>query len=75
MDKNTQLKRLASHYASLDGSTTVQDVIEAFGMNWNRGNAIKYLIRAGRKDPDKELDDLRKALSYIEYEIARLEKE
>ncbi len=37
------------------------------------GNAIKYLFRAGRKgDKDKHIEDLRKAVWYIEREIALL---
>ena len=42
-------------------------------MNFCRGNAVKYIARAGLKDPNKELEDLHKARWYIEREIARLE--
>lgn len=31
------------------------------------GNAFKYIWRAGRKDPEKTLEDLRKALWYVHY--------
>ena len=41
-------------------------------MNFNRGNAIKYIWRAG--DKGNEIEDLRKAAWYIADEIARLEK-
>ena len=37
--------------------------------NFNRGNAIKYIWRAGEKDPKKEIEDLQKAIWYIEDEI------
>ena len=37
-----------------------------------RGNAIKYLARAGVKDHSKELEDLRKAEWYVQREISRL---
>ena len=40
-------------------------------MNFCRGNAMKYLWRAGEKS--NELEDLRKARWYIDREIARLE--
>lgn len=43
-------------------------------MGFNIGNAIKYLWRAGRKDKDFEIQDLRKAIWYIEDEIKRLER-
>jgi hypothetical protein len=58
------------HYAS----STVEciEVIEAAGWaeGFNRGNAIKYIWRAGKKGD--ELEDLRKARWYLDREIARL---
>lgn len=41
--------------------------------NFNVGNAIKYLWRAGLKDQEKTIEDLKKARFYIEDEIGRLE--
>jgi hypothetical protein len=41
-------------------------------LNFCRGNAVKYLIRAGHKDAAREVEDLRKALWYVEREIERL---
>jgi len=57
------------------GGIEVIDAIEAwgFGEGFNKGNAIKYIARAGRKDPLKEVEDLKKARQYIDFEIARLE--
>ena len=40
--------------------------------NFNIGNAIKYLWRAGLKDNNSDVQDLQKAIFYIEDEIARL---
>ena len=56
------------------GGIEVIAAIEAwgFGEGFNRGNAIKYIARAGRKDPETELEDLRKARWYINEEIRRL---
>ena len=42
-------------------------------MNFCRGNAVKYISRAGLKDPAKEVEDLHKAVWYLEREITRLE--
>jgi hypothetical protein len=42
-------------------------------MNFNRGNAVKYIARAGLKHPSTEIEDLRKAKWYIEREIARMQ--
>ena len=46
-------------------------VIADWGLNFNLGNAVKYVSRAGRKG-DK-IEDLRKAIQYIEFEIEELE--
>jgi hypothetical protein len=51
------------------------DVIEITqDLNFCRGNAIKYICRAGYKDPALELEDLQKALWYIQREIERITK-
>lgn len=42
--------------------------------NFNIGNAFKYLWRAGLKNEDTVIQDLRKAIFYIEDEIKRIEK-
>ena len=49
------------------------DIIEALEMNFNLGNAQKYLFRAGHKDDI--IQDLEKAKWYIDREIQRLGKE
>jgi hypothetical protein len=41
--------------------------------NFNVGNAFKYLWRAGIKDDQKQIEDLQKAIFYINDEINRLE--
>jgi hypothetical protein len=41
-------------------------------MNFCRGNAVKYIARAGAKNTNTEVEDLRKAVWYLEREIARL---
>ena len=64
-----------AHYNA--GKYEVIDIIE--GNNWgegfNRGNAVKYILRAGIKNPDKEIEDLEKARWYIDREISRLKAE
>ena len=50
------------------------DFIEDKQLNFARGNVIKYVSRAGKKDPNKELEDLSKAFWYLNREIERLKK-
>lgn len=41
--------------------------------NFCRGNALKYLLRAGKKTADP-IQDLQKAVWYIQREIERIQK-
>ena len=59
-----------SHYT--DGKIEVISFIEDKNLNFHRGNAVKYIARAGKKDPGKEVEDLRKAVWYLNREIKRL---
>lgn len=61
-----------SHYTAYKGIEVI-DLTEQ--MNFNRGNAVKYIARAGLKDPNTEVEDLQKAKWYLEREIARLQKQ
>ena len=62
-----------SHYT--DGKIEVIDFIEDKNLNFHRGNAVKYIARAGKKNPEKEVEDLEKAVWYINREIKRLKCE
>lgn len=56
-----------SHYN--DGKIEVIEFIEDKSFSYHRGNAIKYLARAGKKDPNTKIEDLKKAIWYIQREI------
>jgi hypothetical protein len=43
-------------------------------MNFCRGNAVKYIARAGLKNKDAEVQDLKKAIWYLNREIQRISK-
>lgn len=43
--------------------------IDAWGLDFHLGNALKYVARAGRKDDT--LQDLRKALFYLDHVVSR----
>lgn len=57
------------HYNSFPGVEVI-DLTQH--LNFCRGNAVKYICRAGLKDLSKELEDLEKAKWYINKEIERL---
>ena len=50
----------------------VIDICKDYELNFNRGNVLKYVVRAGKKQD--ELKDLRKALDYIKREITYIEQ-
>ena len=56
------------------GGIEVIDAITAwgYGEGFNRANAIKYIVRAGRKSKETEVQDLRKAIQYLQFEIERI---
>ena len=62
-----------AHYT--DGKIEVIDFIEDKKLNFHRANVVKYVCRAGKKDPSKEIEDLEKAEWYLRREIERLKKE
>jgi hypothetical protein len=61
-----------SHYT--DGKIEVIDFIEDKKLGFCLGNAVKYISRAGKKDPTKEIEDLNKAKWYIERRIKELQE-
>ena len=58
-----------------DGKIEVIDYIEDKKLGFHLGNAVKYISRAGKKDPNKYIEDLRKAIWYINREIERVMNE
>ena len=63
-----------SHYGGKDNPYEAIKVIEAWELDFSLGNVVKYISRAGKKDPSL-LQDLRKARWYLDRYISNLEKE
>lgn len=47
-------------------------VIDAWNLGFSLGNTIKYISRAGKKEKDSEIQDLEKALWYLQHHIDML---
>lgn len=71
------------HYRASSGFEAI-DVIESWKLNFNLGNVVKYTCRAGLKgsellptteSKEKTLEDLKKALWYLQREVHRVERE
>jgi hypothetical protein len=61
-----------SHYT--DGKIEVIEFIEDKKLGFCLGNAIKYIARAGKKNPDKTIEDINKAIWYLNRYIKELEE-
>lgn len=56
-----------NHYKT-DGLDII-DLCHQFNLSFDIGNVWKYTFRAGKKDPDKEVEDLEKAKEYLNRRI------
>jgi hypothetical protein len=62
------------HYGGVDNPYEAIKVIEAWDLDFHLGNTVKYISRAGKKETDKELQDLKKAAWYLQRRIDNLQK-
>ena len=60
------------HYGGQDNPYEAIKVIEDWDLDFHLGNTVKYISRAGKKETDKELQDLNKALWYLQRRIENL---
>jgi len=70
MSEKCQAVDHPKHY----GGDTIYEaikVIDAWELGFCLGNTIKYISRCGKKDPSRELEDLEKAMWYLDHEIKR----
>ena len=72
---NKEMVNHPNHYGGKDNVYEVVKVCEAWGLDKDAYifNVVKYVARAGKKDVDKELQDMKKALWYLNRKIERLE--
>lgn len=68
-----------SHYTWLKELCGIEVLDITRHLNFNIGNSIKYILRAGRKqesgmnNKEKKIEDLKKAIFYLNDEIKRIE--
>lgn len=60
------------HYGGSENFYEAIKVIEAWGLGFCLGNVVKYISRAGKKDKTKLIQDLEKAVWYLNREIENL---
>jgi hypothetical protein len=62
-----------AHYNT--GSIEVIDFIEDQGLEYHEASALKYIARAGKKSPDTRIQDLEKAVWYLNRKLVLLKGE
>jgi hypothetical protein len=70
-----QLKEMVKnpdHYGGATNPYEAIKVIENWCLDFHLGNTVKYISRAGKKYPEKELEDLLKAQWYLNRRIENL---
>ena len=55
--------------------TECLDIIDQFDLGYCKGNALEYLLRAGRKPDNDEQQDLRKAIFYLQQRIRDIDRD
>jgi len=50
-----------------------KDVVSNFDLSYNIGTAVTYLIRSKRKHNDGGVEDIRKAINHLHFELERLD--
>ena len=64
-----------THYGGKDNTYEAIKVIEAYELDFHLGNTVKYVLRAGKKSKEKEIEDLEKAKWYLDRKIQKLKNE
>lgn len=59
------------HYGGEENPFEPIKIIEHYGLNFHLGNALKYILRTGKKKGEPNLKELKKAYTYIGFEIRR----
>ena len=63
------------HYGGENNPFEPIKIIEGLKIGFHLGNTLKYILRAGKKDPSKKIEDLKKARWYLNRYIEVLERE
>jgi hypothetical protein len=73
-DEKTDMINPNHYEAKINGvEIQVWDVIDAFGLNFLKGNATKYILRSGKKWNEKE--DIKKAIRCLEKQLEILDRD
>ena len=63
------MEMIKQYYGGKENAYEAIKVIEAWKLDFCLGNVVKYVCRAGKKNPQTEIEDLMKAKEYLERKI------
>ena len=64
-------KDIPSYYKGKNGYIA-KDVVSNFDLSYNIGTAVTYLLRAKNKHQDGGVEDIRKAINHLHFELDRI---
>mgnify|MGYP003142406073 CR=1 FL=1 len=67
-------KEIPEYYKGKNGYMA-KDVVSNFDLSYNVGTAVTYLLRSKRKHDDGGVEDLRKAINHLHFELDKLHNE
>lgn len=70
LEESSNMVENPQHYQGK--SFEVIDIINDYSLNFELGNAIKYILRADKKGNKKQ--DLEKAVWYLKHELSKIKK-
>ena len=62
---------IPSYYKGKNGYMA-KDVVSNFDLSYNIGTAVTYLLRAKNKHKDGGVEDIRKAINHLHFELDRI---
>lgn len=74
MDNKKDMVDHPDYYGGKDNPYEAIKVIMAWDLSFCLGNAVKYISRAGKKDPSKESEDIEKAIWYLKEHLNSINK-
>jgi len=66
-----ETKKVPKYYKGKNGYMA-KDVVENFDLTYNIGTAVTYLLRSKNKHSDGGVEDIRKAINHLHFELERL---
>ena len=67
-------KRIPSYYIGTHHKYEARKVVEDFDLSYNIGTCVTYCLRSKRKHSDGGIQDIKKAIAHLEFELERLKK-